>query len=123
MFGEDGYWGGGERYALELARAQAELVPTRLISFGSRARRERTGQLELVVLPARHRFRGAALNPLAAAMVPELGRAKVVHVHQYHTVLTDLVLLLGAIGRRRVLYPTTEGRRRTSAATSPGCGL
>jgi hypothetical protein len=36
MFGEDGYWGGGERYPLELARAQAELVPTRLLSFGRR---------------------------------------------------------------------------------------
>jgi glycosyltransferase involved in cell wall biosynthesis len=108
MFGEDGYWGGGERYPLELARAQAELVPTRLISFGSRARRERTDELELVVLPARHRYRGDALNPLAAAMVPELGRAQVVHVHQYHTLLTDLVLLLGAIGRRRV-FVTDHG--------------
>ena len=108
MFGEDGYWGGGERYPLELARAQAELVPTRLISFGSRARREHTGGLELVVIPASYRFRGEALNPLAAAMVRELSGAKVVHVHQYHTLLTDLVLLLGAIGRRRV-FVTDHG--------------
>jgi glycosyltransferase involved in cell wall biosynthesis len=108
MFGEDGYWGGGERYALELARAQAELVPTRLITFGSQARRERAGRLEVVVLPARHRFRGHALNPLAGAIGREVVSAKIVHVHQYHTMLTDIVLLLGTVGRRQV-FVTDHG--------------
>ena len=39
MFGPgDGIVGGAERYALELARNMAERVPTRLVSFGERAR-------------------------------------------------------------------------------------
>jgi alpha-maltose-1-phosphate synthase len=108
MFGDDGYWGGGERYPLELARAQAEVVPTRLITFGRLPRRERTGQLELVVLPARHRLRGHELNPLTGAILHELAQTRTVHVHQYHTALTDLVLLLGAITRRRI-FVTDHG--------------
>ena len=39
FFGDDGMWGGGERYALELARHTAQYAPTRLLTFGPRARR------------------------------------------------------------------------------------
>jgi glycosyltransferase involved in cell wall biosynthesis len=108
MFGEGGYWGGGERYPLELARAQAERVPTRLLSFGRVPHRRRIGRLELVVIPARLRFRGSDLNPLSRAIVRAIAGADVVHVHQFHTLLTDVCLLTGALLRRPV-YVTDHG--------------
>ena len=37
-FGEDGIFGGGERYPYELARAMARHVPTKLLSFGAARR-------------------------------------------------------------------------------------
>ena len=39
LFGEGGVVGGGERYALELARHMAEVAPTALVSFGDEERR------------------------------------------------------------------------------------
>lgn len=108
MFGEDGEWGGGERYPLELARAQAELARTRLISFGSRPRRERLGKLELVVLVARRHYRRHKLNPLSASLVREIGDAPIIHAHQYRTALTDMLLLFGSVTGRRV-YVTDHG--------------
>ena len=100
MFGEDGYWGGGERYPLELARAHAELVPTRMLSFARQPRRERLGSLELRVVPVRHRYRNDDLNPVSRALFREITNADVVHVHQLRTFLTDQALLIGrAVGR------------------------
>src|SRR5262245_36712704 len=108
MFGEGGYWGGGERYPLELARAQAELVPTRLLSFGQRPQRRRFGKLELDVISARLRWRGSDLNPLSRAIARAIASAEVVHVHQFHTFLTDLCLMIGTALRRPV-YVTDHG--------------
>jgi glycosyltransferase involved in cell wall biosynthesis len=108
MFGEDGYWGGGERYPLELARAQAELVPVRLLAFGRRSQRRRVGKLELVVVAPRARYRGSDLNPVSRAIAREIARSEVVHVHQFHTFLTDASLIAGA-GLRRPVYVTDHG--------------
>jgi glycosyltransferase involved in cell wall biosynthesis len=108
MFGEGGYWGGGERYPLELARAHAELVPTRLVAFGRRPQRRRLGALELVVVAARARWRGSDLNPLSREIVRATRSARIIHVHQFHTFLTDLCLLAGAALRRPV-YVTDHG--------------
>ena len=46
----DGVIGGAERYVLELARHMADVVPTRLVTFGERSREERTGSLEIRVI-------------------------------------------------------------------------
>jgi glycosyltransferase involved in cell wall biosynthesis len=108
MFGEDGYWGGGERSPLELARAQSRLAPTRLLSFAKRPRRELDGQLELRVLPLRARYRGNDLNPVSRALVGEIAGASIVHVHQFHTFLTDLTLIVAAALRRNV-FVTDHG--------------
>ncbi len=37
LFDDFGRVGGGERYPLELAKAMADMVPPRLISFGNKA--------------------------------------------------------------------------------------
>ena len=101
MFGSTGVWGGGERYALELARAQSERADVRLVTFGERARRYRLGRLRIHVLPKRLEWRGNFLNPLSELLLPELIDASVVHIHQLATALTDVACLLcKALGRR-----------------------
>lgn len=108
LFGSHGKWGGGERFALELAREQAVTQSVRLVVFGEERQRFRLDKLEIRVLPVRRRLYGHALNPMSEQLLLELGSAPVVHVHQYESTLTELVLLLGAALRRRV-FVTDHG--------------
>lgn len=108
MFGAGGYWGGGERYPLELARAQAHFVPTRLVSFGDRSRRYRLESLEIHVLPLRTRFKGSRLNPLSELLALEVADTQVIHMHQVSTALTDVMTMLGT-GMGKRLFVTDHG--------------
>jgi glycosyltransferase involved in cell wall biosynthesis len=109
-FGSAGIYGGGERYPLELARAMSTLVPTRFVSFGPRLERTRLGDLDVLLLPVRARWRGGALNPLSERLLGEFRRADVLHTHQYETVLTSLSLLRGATSRTTVFCTDHGGR-------------
>src|SRR6185295_17805086 len=85
LFGsDDGIVGGAERYALELARFMAEEVPTTLVTFGERERKETLGQLKIRVIGNPWYVRGQRTNPVSLALVSELRRADVVHCHQQH---------------------------------------
>lgn len=100
LFGARGMWGGGERYALELARALARRVPTRLVTFGPRRARYRLDELEIFALPNRVSSRDS-LNPISEMLPLALGRARVVHAHQYETAATNSALVVGrALGKR-----------------------
>jgi glycosyltransferase involved in cell wall biosynthesis len=93
LFGEEGVYGGGERYVLELARAMAPMLPTRLVTFGASPRRFHDGALEVVVLRRRGRLGGNELNPISERLFGELRSARVVHVHQYETLLSNICLV------------------------------
>jgi glycosyltransferase involved in cell wall biosynthesis len=108
FFGEDGLFGGGERYPLELARAMARRVETRLVTFGPRARRFRIDRLEVSVLPMRMRWQGDEINPLSERLPYELARTRVIHAHHYKSIVTNLCLVVGrALGKR--VYCTDLG--------------
>jgi glycosyltransferase involved in cell wall biosynthesis len=93
--------GGAERYAFELARHMAKEVPTSLISFGKRDRRETAGQLELLVIGDPWHVRRQEFNPVSAAVLPELRKADVVHCHQQHIMMSSVsALACRAMGRR-----------------------
>ena len=115
-FGEDGMWGGGERYVLELGRAMARHVPTRLVSFGPRRRTFHAGDLEVRILPVRTRWRGGDINPLSEWLPYELGRSRVLHAHHYRSVVTNLCLLTGGALRRPVYCTDHGGSARHYAA-------
>src|SRR5438552_18463522 len=72
MFGPNGITGGAERYALELARHMAAVVPTVLLSFGDRERRESLGPLQIRVLGDPWYVHGQRFNPLKWSMFAEL---------------------------------------------------
>ncbi len=104
-----GVLGGAERYALELARHMAELVPTRLVAFGDEGRRERVGRLEVRVLGGARYVRGQRTNPLAPGLFGELLRADVVHCHQRHVLASSLAALVCRLTGRRVFATDLGG--------------
>lgn len=108
LFGDDGRWGGGERFGLELARAQAALRPTALVTFG-KPRSFSLGALQVHVLAPRTHLYGHFLNPLSEQLVPHVRRADVVHVHQVETALSDFALACCKVLGRRAFVTDLGG--------------
>jgi glycosyltransferase involved in cell wall biosynthesis len=115
-FGQDGMWGGGERYALELARHVARHAPTRLVTFGKRARRARLGELEIHVLPARARYRSHEVNPVSELLPLELLYGEVLHAHHYHSVVTNACVIQGRLAGKRVFVTDHNSGGRNFAS-------
>lgn len=106
--GDDGVVGGAERYVLELARHMAEVVPTRLITFGARNRDEQTAGLRIRVIGDPWFVRGQRSNPFALRLLDELREADVVHCHQQHIVASSVLAIGARLSGRRV-YCTDLG--------------
>jgi glycosyltransferase involved in cell wall biosynthesis len=109
MFGpDDGVVGGAERYALELARNMASRVPTRLVTFGERARSGKIDELDYRVIGNPWYVRGQRYNPIALAMLSEVRAADVVHCHQQHVLASSVAALsCRALGKK--VFVTDEG--------------
>jgi glycosyltransferase involved in cell wall biosynthesis len=109
LFGQDGIFGGAERYAWELARHMAERVPTRLVSFGPRPRQFTEGRLKVSVLGPAWHVRGQRTNPLHPGLVPHLAAADVIHCHQQHVLASSLAAVVGRVTGRRVFVTDLGG--------------
>jgi glycosyltransferase involved in cell wall biosynthesis len=107
-FGARGVFGGAERYAFELARTMAGIVPTTLLTFGERHERWREGELDVVVERAWH-VRGQRTNPWTPALLGWVRRAGVVHCHQRHVLASSTAALLGKVLRRPVFVTDLGG--------------
>jgi glycosyltransferase involved in cell wall biosynthesis len=109
-FGAGGLWGGGERYPLCLARAMSELVATRLVVFGQQLARRRAGRLEICEIPTRMLWKGGSVNPVSERLGLYLPLTRRIHCHQYHSIVTNLLLIAGRATGREV-YVTDHGGR------------
>lgn len=105
----DGIVGGAERYVFELARHMSEVVPTKLVTFGERAREEQVGSLQVRVIGNPWLVRGQRFNPVSGAILNEVWRAGIVHCHQQHIVSSSLAALASRILRRRVFCTDLGG--------------
>ncbi len=105
----DGIIGGAERYVLELARHMANVVPTRLVTFGQRARDERIGPLQVRVVADPWFVRGQRSNPVSSAVLGEVRRATIVHCHQQHVVASSLAAFTARVLGRRVFCTDLGG--------------
>lgn len=94
--------GGAERYPLELARAMARRVPTRLLTFGGRPRRQRIGNLEVRVMRNWINFRRFRFDPLNPLMLSELVFADIIHCHQPETMIATIALLHAHVARKPI---------------------
>ena len=106
---KDGIIGGAERYVFELARHMASTVPTRLVTFGHRARNERAGGLEIRVIGDPWLVRGQRSNPASFAILREVREARLVHCHQQHVVASSLAALAARTLRRPVFCTDLGG--------------
>src|SRR5207245_1034788 len=80
-FGPGGYYGGGERYAYELARALSERVDCRLLVAGARRTTRFDGRLRIDA--HRAMLVGSYFNPLTLGILPGVIGADVVHCLAY----------------------------------------
>jgi glycosyltransferase involved in cell wall biosynthesis len=113
-FGSNGTYGGGERYALELARSLARRVETRLITFGSQPRRWREGALEIRNYRPLLYARGERFNPVSLRLAAALADVDVVHCVCWNTLLTDTsVLLARALGKKAFVTDVGGGASLT----------
>lgn len=109
LFGPEGIVGGAERYAFELARHMADVVPTRLVTFGDRERSDTVGQLEVRVIGSPWYVRGQRTNPLAWPIVNEALHADVVHCHQRHILMSSAAAAVCRLSGRRVFATELGG--------------
>ena len=106
-FAHDRTVGGGERYALEYARALAELTPTTLALFGSEASTQCDGTLDIRTYRLR-RFDQRLSLPITWPIWRDLERFDVLHAMVFPTPITD-ALLLSARWRHQTLVLTDVG--------------
>jgi glycosyltransferase involved in cell wall biosynthesis len=110
LFSQDGGMiGGGERYALELARHMAEQVPTTLVTFANQRRRDVLGKLPVHVCRPAWYVRSQRSNPYGLSFLTELRNADVVHCHQQHTLVSSTTALLCRLSHRRVFVTDLGG--------------
>jgi glycosyltransferase involved in cell wall biosynthesis len=101
LFGQDGIFGGAERYALELARYMAEQTPTRLVTFSDKPAHKSVGQLDVRVLAPAWRIRGQPSNSFHSGLIRHLAWSNVVHCHQRAIVASSFsAAFCRATGRR-----------------------
>ncbi|MGA2384878.1 MAG: glycosyltransferase family 4 protein [Gemmatimonadales bacterium] len=100
LFGDDGVYGGGERYATELARAvAARLGAATLYAAGRSDEDRRDGPLTVVVRRPWLHVRRQAHNPFPRGLWRAVAQADVVHCFQQHIVLTSAALAMARVRR------------------------
>ncbi|GAC1484484.1 MAG: hypothetical protein PVSMB9_10360 [Candidatus Dormibacteria bacterium] len=109
LFGEEGHFGGGERYAFGLARALSEQTPTKLVTFGPRRRSRRDGTLDIEVYPRLHLLRGRLNNPANPGFLKALAGVDVIHCVGWHEMPTDLAILFARATGKRVFVSDVGG--------------
>ncbi|MHB1162385.1 MAG: glycosyltransferase family 4 protein [Chloroflexota bacterium] len=114
-FNEEGVIGGGERYALELARAMSSRVPTKLVTFGKKRQSLVEGDLRIEIYPAWFHFGGKNVNPVSLTFLRELSDVDVIHLHQYRIALSDIVVLFARAFRKPVFASDHGGGGRNYA--------
>jgi len=113
-FGPEGLFGGGERYAHELARALSRHTPTRLITFGNGPRRRMDGELEIRTHAPLGYPRGERLNPVSIGFLRDLIGIDVIHCTSWNTLVTDMAVSFARLtGKRAFVTDVGGGASRT----------
>lgn len=109
-FGTDGIFGGAERYALELAKAMAAKVPTRLVTFGKGYRETiHPCGLTEIVLGNSYWLRGQRTNPYHSGMFRHFYWADVIHCHQNHVLSAEMAGVFGLLTGKKVFASDLGG--------------
>jgi glycosyltransferase involved in cell wall biosynthesis len=102
--------GGGERYALNLARNLTEHCAVTLVTFGPRYSMETLDGMEHVTLPS---VGGPIDNPLPRTAFTWLRRFDIVHAHQLRTAVTSTLAVACRLIRRPLIVTDLGGGGRS----------
>ena len=120
LFRKDGgVLGGAERFALELAKAIARRAPTTLFACGPDAESMTDGELRIRVLPVPGFGRGPTAESFSWQLFPALLPYDVIHVHQPHTRLHNLVSLFARLSGKRAFASDLGGGGRNFSRFLP----
>jgi len=110
LFGEEGVFGGAERYTFELARHMAVSARTTLVTFGNEPRKFTTPEgLRVKVLAPAWKVRGQEFNRIHHGIASAVLSADIVHCHQPHTLAAELAAILARAICRRVFATDLGG--------------
>jgi glycosyltransferase involved in cell wall biosynthesis len=112
FFGEDSVVGGGERYALELARRVSRHAEVTLVTFSrflDRTLVEREDELEIRRYPVKHFIRGNTANPVNIGFLKDLGPFDVLHCYGHPQVVTDLCIAYASLSRKKLFVTDIGG--------------
>jgi len=108
-FDDSSIIGGGERYTTELALWMSKVVDTTLVSFSSRRRTYRQADLKVELYPVKRFIHGNRVNPLSFRYLSAISAAEIVHVHNIHTLVSDLACLAACWHGKRVFVTDYGG--------------
>ena len=87
----------------------ATRVPTRLVTFGAVAERQRIGDLDVRVIGHPWHVRGQQNNPFSPSIFTEILKSDVVHCHQRHVVMSSAAAVACRLTGRRVFATDLGG--------------
>lgn len=106
-FSKSSYIGGGERYAVELTRAIAQIkgVQAKLLSFGPKRKTIIEDSLKIEIYRPLFRWSSRGLEWVSSftifPLLKEVIWADIVHIHQYHTILAHLAITFSFLARKK----------------------
>jgi glycosyltransferase involved in cell wall biosynthesis len=107
--GDNQFFGGGERFVLELARAMARKVPTTLLTFGVSPERGKDGPLVTLTMRNWIHFKRLRLDPINPFLFREVAATDIVHVHQTYTMIAEYSAFLGKLMHKPVFTSNLGG--------------
>jgi glycosyltransferase involved in cell wall biosynthesis len=116
-FGDHGVVGGGERFAIEMARALGSITSTRFITFDKRSSVRTEGGLDVRIRRVHVYARGLRNNPINVAFLADLRDVDVIHCVTWPTLVTDLSVLFAKIMGKRVFVTDVGGGGNLSLAS------
>jgi len=108
-FDDSSIIGGGERYPTELATWMAKIVDTTLVSFSSKRKSYRQGNLNLEIYPVKDFIKGNKIDPLSFQYLSSILTADSVHIHHVSTLVSELGASLAALLGKRVFVTDYGG--------------
>jgi len=96
-FSKNSCLGGGERYAMELARQVSKKVETKFVSFGKKRESFKLDNLSVEIFPFWFLLNGSLENPVTPMFFREIFWADIVHCHQIYTMPTSFALMTAKI--------------------------
>ena len=108
-FDDESYVGGGERWAMSLAKAMADKVNTTFLTFGGKRKTLMDGNLRTEIYPVEGNASESHQTLVNYGFLRELARADVVHCHQFRTVVASLALLVGKLAGVRTFVTDLGG--------------